>query len=169
MSMMATILDVRGLTVELPTTSGWIRPVDNVSFTLNEGETLGIVGRVRLGQDDVVAGFDGAGTAQGHGTPARRGWPARAASRIFWRHRQTNCPGARPTDQHDFSGADDRAGSAVPDRRSDHRDHSAAKCRRKNPVARLQSLRTHRVGIPDAAGRAGPIRTSSREACDSGS
>jgi oligopeptide/dipeptide ABC transporter ATP-binding protein len=43
-------LDVRGLTVELPTTSGWIRPVNDVSFTLGEGETLGIVGESGSGK-----------------------------------------------------------------------------------------------------------------------
>ena len=50
MLMMAMSLDIRGLTVELPTTSGWIRPVNEVSFTLAEGETLGIVGESGSGK-----------------------------------------------------------------------------------------------------------------------
>ena len=50
MSRMATSLDVRGLTVELPTRAGWIRPVNDVSFALGEGETLGIVGESGSGK-----------------------------------------------------------------------------------------------------------------------
>jgi oligopeptide/dipeptide ABC transporter ATP-binding protein len=47
---MATNLDVRGLTVELPTQAGWIRPVNDVSFALGAGETLGIVGESGSGK-----------------------------------------------------------------------------------------------------------------------
>ena len=47
---MAARLEVRGLTVELPTRAGWIRPVNDVSFSLGEGETLGIVGESGSGK-----------------------------------------------------------------------------------------------------------------------
>jgi oligopeptide/dipeptide ABC transporter ATP-binding protein len=47
---MARSLEVRGLTVKLPTRAGWIRPVNDVSFSLGEGETLGIVGESGSGK-----------------------------------------------------------------------------------------------------------------------
>jgi peptide/nickel transport system ATP-binding protein len=47
---MAVKLAVRALTVELPTRAGWVRPVNEVSFALNEGETLGIVGESGCGK-----------------------------------------------------------------------------------------------------------------------
>src|ERR1700685_3761678 len=47
---MAVRLDVRKLTVELPTQTGWVRPLNEVSFTLGEGEALGIVGESGSGK-----------------------------------------------------------------------------------------------------------------------
>jgi oligopeptide/dipeptide ABC transporter ATP-binding protein len=47
---MATRLEARSLTVELPTRAGWVRPVNEVSFALGDGETLGIVGESGSGK-----------------------------------------------------------------------------------------------------------------------
>jgi ABC-type dipeptide/oligopeptide/nickel transport system ATPase component len=40
----APLIELRGLTVQIPTHAGTIRPVDDVSFTLEAGESLGLVG-----------------------------------------------------------------------------------------------------------------------------
>jgi oligopeptide/dipeptide ABC transporter ATP-binding protein len=47
---MGELLDVRGLTVELPTPAGWVRPVNEVSLRIGAGETLGLVGESGSGK-----------------------------------------------------------------------------------------------------------------------
>lgn len=41
---MSDLLEVRSLTVELPTPAGWVRPVNDVSLGISAGESLGLVG-----------------------------------------------------------------------------------------------------------------------------
>jgi oligopeptide/dipeptide ABC transporter ATP-binding protein len=47
---MSGLLEVRGLTVELPTPAGWIRPVNEVSLNIAAGESLGLVGESGSGK-----------------------------------------------------------------------------------------------------------------------
>jgi len=44
------LLEIRGLTVELPTTQGWVRPVNDVSLRIGDGECVGLVGESGSGK-----------------------------------------------------------------------------------------------------------------------
>lgn len=47
---MRNLIEVRGLTVELPTAGGWVRPVNDVSLQIGAGESLGLVGESGSGK-----------------------------------------------------------------------------------------------------------------------
>jgi oligopeptide/dipeptide ABC transporter ATP-binding protein len=47
---MAALIELRGLTVELPTASGWVRPVNDVSLRIEAGAALGLVGESGSGK-----------------------------------------------------------------------------------------------------------------------
>jgi len=47
---MSARLQVERLYVELPTRAGWVRPVNDVSFALDEGEAIGVVGESGSGK-----------------------------------------------------------------------------------------------------------------------
>src|ERR1700689_3554836 len=47
---MADLLTLRELVVELPTPAGWVRPVNEVSLCIAEGEAVGLVGESGSGK-----------------------------------------------------------------------------------------------------------------------
>ncbi|HUE44325.1 MAG TPA: ABC transporter ATP-binding protein [Candidatus Sulfotelmatobacter sp.] len=47
---MPELLTLRGLVVQLPTPAGWVRPVNDVSLRIAEGEALGLVGESGSGK-----------------------------------------------------------------------------------------------------------------------
>ncbi len=47
---MSELLTLRGLVVELPTPAGWVRPVNEVSLRIAEGEAVGLVGESGSGK-----------------------------------------------------------------------------------------------------------------------
>jgi oligopeptide/dipeptide ABC transporter ATP-binding protein len=47
---MAALIELRALSVEIPTPAGWIRPVNDVSFAAEAGESLGLVGESGSGK-----------------------------------------------------------------------------------------------------------------------
>src|SRR5262245_26562692 len=62
----ADLLSVADLTCEIQTSAGLIRPVDNVSFTLGHGSTLGIVGESGAGKSMLARAI--MGTVPGNAT-----------------------------------------------------------------------------------------------------
>ena len=81
---MAVLIELRGLTVELPTPAGWIRPVDDVSFALETGESLGLVGESGSGKSMLALALMGLlpPGARVHGEAWLAGANGAASSRV---------------------------------------------------------------------------------------
>ena len=56
---MAALLELENFTVDLPTPAGWVRPVNEISFALEEGEALGLVGESGCGKTMLSLGLMG--------------------------------------------------------------------------------------------------------------
>lgn len=63
------LLDIRNLTIEFSTATGWIKIVDRVNLTLNEGEIRGLVGESGSGKSLIAQAICGI---------SRQGWQVRA-------------------------------------------------------------------------------------------
>ena len=99
---MTDLLEVRGLTVVLPTAAGWVRPVNEVSRRIGAGESLGLVGESGSGKTDDGAGIDGFAAPHPDGSSFHRqlSVDAHYGSRFASKKKgkaPENCSGAFPT------------------------------------------------------------------------
>ena len=177
---MAPLIELRGLTVEIPTPAGWIRPVDDVSFALEAGESLGLVGESGSGKSMLALALMGLlppgarvrGEAWFSAPPAsgQRERRRRVAREFAHALRARTDRRARARHRHDFSGADDGAQSRHARGRANCRSDSRASCRafaRGSRSPRPRGARTRRraracharapVSAP-ALGRLAPAR-----------
>jgi peptide/nickel transport system ATP-binding protein len=68
----APLLQVEGLTIEFPGSDGWVRAVEDVSFDVRAGETVGLVGESGSGKTVSALGVLGLIEAQGGRVPQGR-------------------------------------------------------------------------------------------------
>jgi peptide/nickel transport system ATP-binding protein len=89
---MSDLLETRGLTVELPTPAGWVRPVNDVSLRVAEGESLGLVGESGSGKTMLSLALMGllppGARVSGEATLVTEGSPKKlmTLSEREWRH-----------------------------------------------------------------------------------
>ena len=163
---MPPLLEVRELHTEFRTGAGVVRAVDGISYTVEAGETVAIVGEIGLGQVgrgavDHAADPQSAGPDRVRRGAVRRPRPAQA-------DRGGDARGARPRHRHGVPGADDLAQSGADHRPADHRDAGAAPGRRRarTPTSARSSCWRWSAS-PIRSGGSGNTRTSSPAACAS--
>ena len=74
------VLEVRGLSLEVPVRGGWRRVLDDVSFEVGSGEVLGIAGLLGSGRTEILETLFGASAGRRSGAVRIEGVPAEVGS-----------------------------------------------------------------------------------------
>ncbi len=145
------LLEVQDLTVEFPTRRGTLRALDRVSFAIDAGEVLGVVGESGAGKSLTGAAIIGLLEPPGRIAGGRI---VLNGTRIDQLAGGSDAPDPRQADRRHLPGPADHAQSALfgrPPAGRDHADASATIGRRGAPAAPIGWL--EQVGIPAAAQR----------------
>ena len=117
-NMMTVSARYRDLFTRFHTDEGVVHAVNGISYTLDEGETLGLVGESGCGKSVHALSMTGL-LPQPPARHFRRSDLSRARSAEA--ARKTTAAGARPGNRHGLSGPDDLAQPDADDRLADHR------------------------------------------------
>ena len=113
----APLLEVQDLHVRFETSRGIVRAVDGISYNVNRGEVVAIVGKSGCGKSvsslAIMRLLTKTSRIPAGPHPVRRAKPARSL-------RRRHALGARARHLHDLPGADDLAQSGPADRTADH-------------------------------------------------
>ena len=112
---MTDLLDVRGLTVELSTPEGWVRPVNDVSLRIDAGESLGLVGESGSGKTMLALALMGL-------LPTG----ARLSGEAWLENEVKEVEEVREAKEKSAGGATSDSLKARPDRRNAHRKNLVA-------------------------------------------
>ena len=139
---MSALLEVRNLRVEFPTRRGTLRALDDVSFSIEAGEVLGVVGESGAGKSLTGAAIIGLLEPPGR---------VAAGEILLGGRRIDNLPDeqmrrARPRDRRRVPGSADFAESAV------HRGPAAGRDHRHAPDLSWSQARTRAVELLAATG-----------------
>ena len=148
---MAHLLEVNNLHTHFQTRAGLVRAVDGVSFYLDRGELLGLVGESGCGKSitalSIMRLIAPPGKIVGGEITLRRQESAEA-------FRRRDAPDSRRRHRDDLSGSDDLAQSGLHRRRTDCRSAAAASqafAQSRRAQRAIEAMRE--VSIPDPARR----------------
>ena len=174
---MTTLLDIERLSVRFPTTRGDVRAVEDLSFSIREGETVALVGESGSGKSTAALALTRLIPQTERPNHHRASHLRGSGFADAFAQRTPQDP--RPSYRHDLSGPDDGAQPGVHDRMADRRTAARAsravgarrarsRCRTAEPGRHSSARAAHRSISAQSVGRHAPAHHDRDSACRAG-